>query len=250
MQPLKGITVVALEHAIAAPFCDPPAGRPGRARDQGRTPRCRRLRAWLRRQRVKGLASHFVWTNRSKESLTLDLKHPQAAARCCERLIARESRRAWCRTWHPVRGGAHGRELRGARREGTPARPHRLRHLGLRRRPGRTRPLPRQEGLRPADPERERASSAVTGTPDEPSKAGTVHRRHRRRHVRLQQHPGRAAAARTSTGQRSAHRHQRCSKSMGRVDPAIRCTTHSMALRHHRAAGAAHATIYPYGPFP
>ena len=30
-------------------------------------------------QRVRGLASHFVWTNRSKESLTLDLKHPQAA---------------------------------------------------------------------------------------------------------------------------------------------------------------------------
>jgi crotonobetainyl-CoA:carnitine CoA-transferase CaiB-like acyl-CoA transferase len=29
--------------------------------------------------RVNGLASHFVWTNRSKESLTLDLKHPQAA---------------------------------------------------------------------------------------------------------------------------------------------------------------------------
>ncbi len=31
-------------------------------------------------QRVRGLASHFVWTNRSKESLTLDVKHPQAAA--------------------------------------------------------------------------------------------------------------------------------------------------------------------------
>jgi itaconate CoA-transferase len=30
-------------------------------------------------QRVRGLASHFVWTNRSKESLTLDVKHPRAA---------------------------------------------------------------------------------------------------------------------------------------------------------------------------
>ena len=39
--------------------------------------RRRRLRARLRR-RVRGLASHFVWTNRSKESLTLDLKHPDA----------------------------------------------------------------------------------------------------------------------------------------------------------------------------
>jgi itaconate CoA-transferase len=29
---------------------------------------------------VRGQASHFVWTNRSKESLTLDLKHPDAMA--------------------------------------------------------------------------------------------------------------------------------------------------------------------------
>src|SRR5213075_2536001 len=29
-------------------------------------------------ERVRGMASHFVWTNRSKESLTLDVKHPQA----------------------------------------------------------------------------------------------------------------------------------------------------------------------------
>jgi itaconate CoA-transferase len=77
MQPLKGITVVTLEHAIAAPFCTrqladlgarvikverPGAGDFARAYDSA----------------CKGLASHFVWTNRSKESLTLDLKHPQA----------------------------------------------------------------------------------------------------------------------------------------------------------------------------
>ena len=37
-------------------------------------------------QRVKGLASHFVWTNRSKESLTLDVKNPKAAA-VLERLV-------------------------------------------------------------------------------------------------------------------------------------------------------------------
>ncbi|MEC7606286.1 MAG: CaiB/BaiF CoA-transferase family protein, partial [Pseudomonadota bacterium] len=38
--------------------------------------------------RVKGLCSHFVWTNRSKESLTLDLKHP-AAAGILARLLTR-----------------------------------------------------------------------------------------------------------------------------------------------------------------
>lgn len=79
IRPLDGITVVSLEHAIAAPFCTrqladlgarvikverPGAGDFARAYDG----------------RVKGQASHFVWTNRSKESLTLDLKQPGALA--------------------------------------------------------------------------------------------------------------------------------------------------------------------------
>ena len=78
MQALKGITVVTLEHAIAAPFATrqladlgarvikierPGTGDFARGYDE----------------RVRGLASHFVWTNRSKESLTLDLKHKDAA---------------------------------------------------------------------------------------------------------------------------------------------------------------------------
>jgi crotonobetainyl-CoA:carnitine CoA-transferase CaiB-like acyl-CoA transferase len=76
-RPLDGITVVTLEHAIAAPFCTrqladlgarvikverPGVGDFARAYDE----------------RVQGLASHFVWTNRSKESLTLDVKYPDA----------------------------------------------------------------------------------------------------------------------------------------------------------------------------
>ena len=77
MRPLDGITVLTLEHAIAAPFCTrqladlgarvikverPGVGDFARAYDE----------------RARGMASHFVWTNRSKESLTLDVKHPQA----------------------------------------------------------------------------------------------------------------------------------------------------------------------------
>jgi itaconate CoA-transferase len=76
-RPLDGITVVSLEHAIAAPFCTrqladmgarvikierPGAGDFARGYDE----------------RVRGLSSHFVWTNRSKESLTLDLKRDEA----------------------------------------------------------------------------------------------------------------------------------------------------------------------------
>jgi crotonobetainyl-CoA:carnitine CoA-transferase CaiB-like acyl-CoA transferase len=85
MQPLKGITVVTLEHAIAAPFATrqladlgariikierPGSGDFARGYDE----------------RVRGLASHFVWTNRSKESMTLDVKHPEAA-KVLERLV-------------------------------------------------------------------------------------------------------------------------------------------------------------------
>ncbi len=86
-RPLDGITVISLEHAIAAPFCTrqladlgarvvkierPGTGDFARGYDQ----------------RVDGLASHFVWTNRSKESLTLDLKQ-DAAGDILESLLAK-----------------------------------------------------------------------------------------------------------------------------------------------------------------
>src|SRR5438874_7852086 len=79
MRPLDGITVVALEHAVSAPFATrqladfgarvikierPGVGDFARSYDE----------------RVRGLSSYFVWCNRSKESLTLDLKHPEAAS--------------------------------------------------------------------------------------------------------------------------------------------------------------------------
>ena len=86
-RPLDGVTVVSLEHAIAAPLCTRQLAemgarvikveRPGGgdfARDYDR--------------RVRGMASHFVWVNRSKESLTLDLKQPAAQA-LLHRLLAR-----------------------------------------------------------------------------------------------------------------------------------------------------------------
>src|ERR1700752_3160346 len=76
-RPLEGITVVTLEHAIAAPFCTrQPADRGARVIKVERPGVGRFARGYD--ERVRGLASHFVWTNRSKESLTLDLKHPRA----------------------------------------------------------------------------------------------------------------------------------------------------------------------------
>ena len=106
--PLSGITVISCEQAVAAPFASRQLAdlgarvikieRPGTgdfARGYDTT--------------VNGMASHFVWLNRNKESLSLDLKHPQGKA------ILKESRRRGRRV-HP--------ELR----------PRSRRTLGLRRR--------------------------------------------------------------------------------------------------------------------
>ena len=74
--PLDGITVVSVEQAVAAPFATrqladlgarvikverPDGGDFARGYDTA----------------VNGLASHFVWTNRGKESIALDLKDPR-----------------------------------------------------------------------------------------------------------------------------------------------------------------------------
>ena len=79
MQPLKGITVVTLEHAIAAPFATRQLADLGARVIKVERPGSGDF-ARSYDQRVRGLASHFVWTNRSKESLTLDPKQPEALA--------------------------------------------------------------------------------------------------------------------------------------------------------------------------
>src|SRR3970040_730036 len=86
-RPLEGITVVGLEQVIAGHVCTgqlaelgarvikierPGGGDAARGYDRA----------------VKGLSSHFVWTNRSKESLALDVKHPRAGE-ILEKLLQR-----------------------------------------------------------------------------------------------------------------------------------------------------------------
>jgi itaconate CoA-transferase len=78
-KPLDGITVLTLEHAIAAPFCTRQLADMGARVIKVERPGSGDF-ARSYDQRARGLASHFVWTNRSKESITLDVKKPQAAA--------------------------------------------------------------------------------------------------------------------------------------------------------------------------
>src|SRR6201996_3569969 len=79
MRPMEGMRVIALEHAVAAPLCTrhladmgadvikierPGDGDFARAYDNY----------------VNGVCSHFIWLNRGKRSVTLDVKHPDGRA--------------------------------------------------------------------------------------------------------------------------------------------------------------------------
>ena len=79
IRPLDGITVVSLEHAIAAPFCTRQLADLGARVIKVERPGTGDFARRYDKQ-VKGQSSHFVWVNRSKESLTLDLKQPSALA--------------------------------------------------------------------------------------------------------------------------------------------------------------------------
>ena len=87
MRPLDGITVVSLEHAVAAPFCTRQLADLGARVIKVERPGVGDFARGYD-ERVHGMSSHFVWANRSKESLTLDLKQP-AAQEALGRLVAR-----------------------------------------------------------------------------------------------------------------------------------------------------------------
>ena len=85
--PLKGITVVALEQAVAAPFATRQLADLGARVIKVERPQVGDF-ARSYDGTVKGMASHFVWLNRSKESLTLDLKEDKFKE-ALHRLVAR-----------------------------------------------------------------------------------------------------------------------------------------------------------------
>jgi itaconate CoA-transferase len=87
MRPLDGITVVALEQAVAAPFATRHLADLGARVIKIERPQVGDF-ARDYDQTVKGLSSHFVWLNRSKESLALDVKHARAKD-ILDRLIGR-----------------------------------------------------------------------------------------------------------------------------------------------------------------
>jgi itaconate CoA-transferase len=85
--PLEGVTVVSLEQAVAAPFATRQLADLGARVIKVERPRTGDF-ARSYDATVKGLSSHFVWLNRSKESLTLDLKK-EGAREVLQRLLER-----------------------------------------------------------------------------------------------------------------------------------------------------------------
>lgn len=235
-RPLDGITVLSLEHAIAAPYCTrhladlgarvikierPGVGDFARAYDE----------------RVRGMASHFVWTNRSKESLTLDLKAPQAAE-ILDRLVVRAD--------VLVQNLAPGAAARlGLSYEAVSAKNARIVVCDI-------------SGYGDDGPYREKKAYdlliqaeggflSVTGSGDEPAKAG-------------------CSIADIAAGMYALHSVMAGLIQRGRTGRGARyevsmleCMAEWMGYPLYYAfegaappprAGAAHATIYPYGPFP
>jgi itaconate CoA-transferase len=240
MRPLDGITVVTLEHAIAAPLCTrqladlgarvikierPGTGDFARAYDE----------------RVHGLASHFVWTNRSKESLTLDVKHP-SAGEVMARLLARAD--------VLVQNLAPG----AAARLGLSFEALNERHPALivcdisgygddPQRPGPYRDKKAYDLLIQS----ESGFLSITGTDDQPVKAGcsiadiaagtTAH-----------------ASILAALIQRGRTGHG-CRIDVSMLESMVEWMSYPLYYAYDGAAppprsGASHATIYPYGPFP
>jgi itaconate CoA-transferase len=236
MLPLDGITVITLEHAIAAPFCTrqladlgarvikverPGSGDFARGYDE----------------RVRGLASHFVWTNRSKESLTLDVKHPEART-----ILTKLVERADVLVQNLAPGAAARLGLSfEALREKCP----KLIVCDI-------------SGYGDSGPYRDKKAYdlliqaesgflSVTGSPEEPAKAGCsvadiAAGMYAYTNVLA------ALIQRGKTGQ--GYRIQ-----VSMLEGMVEWMNYPLYYAHEGAeppqrAGAAHATIYPYGPFP
>ena len=240
MRPLEGITVVALEHAIAAPFCTRQLADQGARVIKVERPGSGDFARGYD-SRVKGLASHFVWTNRAKESLTLDLKHPEAAA-----ILARLLERADVLVQNLAPGAA---ARMGLAHEALAERHPRLIVCDISgygddpERPGPYRDKKAYDLLIQS----ESGFLSITGTPDEPAKAGCSIADIA---AGMYAYSGILAALieRGRTG-----RGRRIDVSM--LESMVEWMSYPLYYAFDGAeppprSGAAHATIYPYGPFP
>ena len=240
MRPLEGITVVTLEHAIAAPFCTrqladlgarvikierPGTGDFARGYDS----------------RVKGLASHFVWTNRGKESLTLDLKHADAAG-----ILARLLERADVLVQNLAPGAAARMGLSHGELVGQHPKLIVCDISGYGDDPEHPGPY-RDKKAYDLLIQSESGFLSITGTPDEPSKAGcSIADIAAGMYAYSSILAALIERGRTGRGRRI---------DISMLESMVEWMSYPLYYAFDGAAppprtGASHATIYPYGPFP
>ncbi|MFT7596109.1 MAG: itaconate CoA-transferase [Paracoccaceae bacterium] len=236
MRPLDGITVVTLEHAVAAPFASRQLADLGARVIKIERPGVGDF-ARNYDDRVSGLASHFVWTNRSKESLTLDVKHA-GAKDILNRLVSK----ADVLLQNLAPGAAARLNLTyGQLAEVNP----RLIVCNI-------------SGYGPDGPYRDRKAYdllvqaeagllSVTGTPEDPSKAG-VSIADIAAGMYAYSNILAALIQRGKTG-------RGCTIEISMLEALAEWMSYPMYYAYKGApapdrAGASHATIFPYGPFP
>ena len=236
MRPLEGVTVVALEHVIAGPFCTrqladlgariikierPGIGDPARAYDD----------------RVRGMSSHFVWTNRSKESITLDLK--QEAAR---KIVHMLLEKADVLVQNLAPGAAARMGFSYDQLEGTYPRLIVCDISGY----GADGPY-RDKKAYDLLIQSESGLLSVTGTPDTPSKAGcSIVDIASGMYAYTNILAGLIQRGKTGRG---------CNIDVSMLESMAEWMSFPLYYAYDGAqppvrAGASHATIYPYGPFP
>lgn len=236
MGPLEDIIVVSLEHAIAAPFATrqladlgarvikverPDGGDFARGYDE----------------RVRGLSSHFVWCNRSKESVALDLKS-ERGLEALRRLVGRAD--VLVQNLGPGATKRMGLDYESLREA----------HPGL--------IVCDISGYGQDGPDCDRKAYdlliqsesgflSVTGTPDEPAKAGcSIADIASGMYAYSNILAALIARGRTGKG---------CHIDVSMLEAMAEWMSYPMYYAFEGApppprVGAAHATIYPYGPFP
>ena len=194
---VEGLLVVALEQAVAAPICTLPARRRRRAGDQDRAAGGR-LRPRLRRRGARR-ASYFVWLNRGKELVVLDLARDDDKALLAAMLAQAD---VFVQNLKPGAVAKLGFAIERLRARASAA--DRLLDLGLRRRAVPMRARKAYDLLVQA----EVGLASVTGGPEAPARVGVSVVRHRDRHERLRGDPRSADRARAH---RRGRRHLRVS---------------------------------------
>ena len=238
--PLEGVTVVSLEQAVAAPFATRQLADLGARVIKVERPRGLATSRGCTTPRSAGCRAISCGSNRSKESLTLDLQAPAGGRSAA----AADRPRRTC--FRPETSRRAPRNGSASRRTSLRADHPRLIVCGLSGY-GASGPVPRPQGVTTCSCRPSRGVVSITGTPEEWREARDPGGRPGGRHVRLHRNPHDAVC--TGADRRGGVHRGLDARGRSANGWDSRCTTPCTAAPRRRAAAARHATIAPYGPY-